>query len=136
MLDRVVFSCQQNGVNTFSREDNSIQELFPLLTYNFLKKIQFLNNYDRHWHEAQHTCSLSNEEPITTRQVTLWFVYPECFILMPSIIVYIEKIVFFDKNAGGKREITQIRCWIELSSLVKRTKFLFLFFIFISYALK
>jgi hypothetical protein len=26
------------------------------------------------------------------------------FILMPSIIVYIEKIVFLDKNAGGKRE--------------------------------
>ena len=40
---------------------------------------------------------------------------------MPSIIVYIEKIVFFDKNAGGKREITQIKCWIGLSSLVNRT---------------
>ena len=37
------------------------------------------------------------------------------FILMP-IIVYIEKIVFLVK----KREITQIKCWIELSSLVNR----------------
>jgi hypothetical protein len=44
------------------------------------------------------------------------------FILMP-IIVYIEKIVFFlEKNASKKREITQIKCWIELSSLVNRTE--------------
>ena len=42
------------------------------------------------------------------------------FILMP-IIVYIEKIVFLEKNASNKREITQIKCWIELSSLVNRT---------------
>jgi hypothetical protein len=42
------------------------------------------------------------------------------FILMP-IIVYIEKIVFLEKNASKKREITQIKCWIELSSLVSRT---------------
>jgi hypothetical protein len=43
------------------------------------------------------------------------------FILMP-IIVYIEKIVFLEKkNASKKREITQIKCWIELSSLVNRT---------------
>jgi hypothetical protein len=41
------------------------------------------------------------------------------FILMP-IIVYIEKIVFLEKNASNKREITQIKCWIELSSLVNR----------------
>jgi macrodomain Ter protein organizer (MatP/YcbG family) len=41
------------------------------------------------------------------------------FILMP-IIVYIVKIVFFEKNATKKREITQIKCWIELSSLVNR----------------
>ena len=41
------------------------------------------------------------------------------FILMP-IIVYIEKIVFLEKNASKKREITQIKCWIELSSLVNR----------------
>jgi hypothetical protein len=39
------------------------------------------------------------------------------FILMP-IIIYIEKIVFLEKNASTKREITQIKCWIELSSLV------------------
>ena len=38
------------------------------------------------------------------------------FILMP-IIVYIEKIVFLEKNASKKREIF----WIELSSLVNRT---------------
>ena len=42
------------------------------------------------------------------------------FILIP-IIVYIEKIVFLEKNASKKREITQIKCWIELSSLVNRT---------------
>jgi hypothetical protein len=41
------------------------------------------------------------------------------FILMP-IIVYIEKIVFLEKNASKKMEITQIKCWIELSSLVNR----------------
>jgi hypothetical protein len=43
------------------------------------------------------------------------------FILMP-IIVYIEKIIFLEKNASKKREITQIKCWIELSSLVNRTE--------------
>jgi hypothetical protein len=43
------------------------------------------------------------------------------FILM-SIIVYIEKIVFLEQNASKKREITQIKFWIELSSLVNRTK--------------
>ena len=37
------------------------------------------------------------------------------------IIVYIEKIVFLEKNASKKREITQTKCWIELSSLVIRT---------------
>jgi hypothetical protein len=42
------------------------------------------------------------------------------FILMP-IIVYIEKIVFLETNESKKREITQIKCWIELSSLVNRT---------------
>ena len=39
-----------------------------------------------------------------------------------SIIVYIEKIVFLEQNASKKREITQIKFWIELSSLVNRTK--------------
>ena len=39
------------------------------------------------------------------------------------IIVYIDKIVFLEKkNASKKREITQIKCWIELSSLVNRTE--------------
>ena len=42
------------------------------------------------------------------------------FILMP-IIVYIKKIVFLEKYASKKREMTQIKCWIELSSLVNRT---------------
>ena len=42
------------------------------------------------------------------------------FILMP-IIVNIEKIVFLERNASKKREITQIKCWIELSSLVNKT---------------
>ena len=42
------------------------------------------------------------------------------FILMP-IIVYIKKIVFLEKNASKKREITKIKCWIELSFLVNRT---------------
>jgi hypothetical protein len=47
------------------------------------------------------------------------------FILMPTI-VYIEKIVFFEeilspKNASIKREISQIKCCIEFSSLVNRT---------------
>ena len=37
------------------------------------------------------------------------------------IIVYIEKIVLLEKNASKKREITQIKFWIELSSLVNRT---------------
>ena len=37
------------------------------------------------------------------------------------IIVYIEKIVFLERNASKKREITQIKCWIELSSLVNKT---------------
>ena len=36
------------------------------------------------------------------------------------IIVYIEKIVFLEKNARKKREIIKIKCWIELSSLVNR----------------
>jgi hypothetical protein len=42
------------------------------------------------------------------------------FILMP-IIVYIEKIVFLEKNASQKRKITQIKYWIKLSSIVNRT---------------
>ena len=38
------------------------------------------------------------------------------------IIVYIEKIAFLGgKNASKKRELTQIKCWIELISLVNRT---------------
>jgi hypothetical protein len=41
------------------------------------------------------------------------------FILMP-IIVYIEKILFLEKNASKKRKITQIKCWIGLSSLVQQ----------------
>jgi hypothetical protein len=41
------------------------------------------------------------------------------FISMP-IIVYTEKIVFIEKNASKKREMTQLKCWIELSSLVNR----------------
>ena len=36
------------------------------------------------------------------------------------IIVYTEKIVFIEKNASKKREMTQLKCWIELSSLVNR----------------
>jgi hypothetical protein len=27
-------------------------ELFPLFDLEFLQKIQFLNNYDRHWNET------------------------------------------------------------------------------------
>ena len=42
------------------------------------------------------------------------------FISMP-IIVYTEKIVFIEKNASKKREMTQLKCWIELSSLFNRT---------------
>jgi hypothetical protein len=41
------------------------------------------------------------------------------FILM-HIIVYIEKIVFLEKNASKKREKTQIKCWVEFLSLVNR----------------
>jgi hypothetical protein len=41
------------------------------------------------------------------------------FILMP-IIVYIEKIVFFEEILSKKGGITQIKCWMELSSLVNR----------------
>ena len=37
------------------------------------------------------------------------------------IIVYVEKILFLERNASKKREITQIKCWIELSSLVNKT---------------
>ena len=37
------------------------------------------------------------------------------------IIVYIEKIVDLEKNASKNMEITQIKCWIELSSRVNRT---------------
>ena len=36
------------------------------------------------------------------------------------IVVYIEKIVFLEKNASKKRETTQIKYWIQLSSLVNR----------------
>jgi hypothetical protein len=35
------------------------------------------------------------------------------FISMP-IIVYTEKIVFIEKNASKKREMTQLKCWIPL----------------------
>jgi hypothetical protein len=54
-----------------TREDNSIQHFIWVIPPFWFKKIQFLNNYDRHWNETQQTCSLSNGEPITTRQVTL-----------------------------------------------------------------
>ena len=33
----------------------------------------FLKNYQRYPFETWNTCSLSKEEPITTRQMTLWF---------------------------------------------------------------
>jgi hypothetical protein len=58
------------GVTTIARLFffDILFELFPLLDLEFLQKIQFLNNYDRHWNETQHTCSLSNGEPITTRK--------------------------------------------------------------------
>jgi hypothetical protein len=41
------------------------------------------------------------------------------FVLKVAVrtVAYIEKIVFLEKNASKKREITQIKCWIELSSL-------------------
>jgi hypothetical protein len=31
-----------------------------------------------------------------------------------------EKIELLENNASKKREITQVKCWIELSSLVNR----------------
>ena len=55
--------------NLLTREDNSIQHflwVIPPVWLRISSKIQFLNNYDRHWNETQHTCSLSNGEPITT----------------------------------------------------------------------
>ena len=36
------------------------------------------------------------------------------------VIVYIEKIVFLENYTSKKREITQIKCWMELSFLVNR----------------
>jgi hypothetical protein len=42
------------------------------------------------------------------------------------IIVYTEKIVFIEKNASKKREMTQLKCWIELSSLFNRSSALVL----------
>ena len=56
-----------------------IRDIF-LVWLRFLPNLlQFLNNYDWQWNETRHTCSLSNGEPITIRQVTLWFAYPELF---------------------------------------------------------
>ena len=41
------------------------------------------------------------------------------FISLPIIII--EKIVFFEEILSQKGGITQIKCWMELSSLVNRT---------------
>jgi hypothetical protein len=89
----ILLTCQQIGINTFYKfcwqektTPSSISfELLPLLYLEFLKKIQFLNNYDGHWNETQHTCSLSNGEPITTSQVTLSFTYPFLLCYTPSL---------------------------------------------------
>jgi hypothetical protein len=43
-------------------------------------------------------CSLSNREPITTRQVTMWFVYPEL-----SALVYIWIITLLPKQEHRPR---------------------------------
>jgi hypothetical protein len=72
-------------------------ELFPLFDLAFLQKIQFLNNYDRHWNQTRHTCSLSNGEPITIRQVTLWFVYPELSALANKML---DGVVFSCQQIG------------------------------------
>ena len=75
-----------------------LSELFLLFDLEFLKKIQFLNNYDGHWNETQHTCSLSNGEPITTRQVTL-FAYMT--IIIRSVYNFVNCLQFnirYDKN--------------------------------------
>ena len=77
---------------------NILFELFPLFDLEFLQKIQFLNNYDRHWNETQHICSLSNGEPITTRQVTL-FAYMT--IIIRSVYNFVNCLQFnirYDKN--------------------------------------
>jgi hypothetical protein len=47
---------------------NSTWYLFTIKWLRICSKMQFLNNYDGQWNETRHTCSLSNGEPITTRQ--------------------------------------------------------------------
>jgi hypothetical protein len=74
-----------------------------------------LSNYDRHWNETQLTFSLSNGEPITTRQLTLWFAYSELSALVSTV-----HRNFFEKILSQKGGITQIKCWMGLSSLVNR----------------
>ena len=49
---------------------------------SFFVKSPCLKNYQRYPFETWNTCSLSKEEPITTRQMTLLFVYPELFALV------------------------------------------------------
>ena len=44
----------------------------------------FLKNYHRYPFETWNTCSLSKKEPITTRQMTLWCVYPELSVLVST----------------------------------------------------
>jgi hypothetical protein len=43
-----------------------------------------LNICDGYPFETWNTCTLSKEEPITTRQMTLWFAYPELSALVST----------------------------------------------------
>jgi hypothetical protein len=52
---------------------------------NYMNETQtnpFLKNYQRYPFETWNTCSLSKEEQITIRQMTLWFLYPELSALV------------------------------------------------------
>jgi hypothetical protein len=108
MLDRVVFSCQQNRVNTFYKCIEFQVNSFELLRnasglVKFFCQSPFLKNYQRYPFE---TCSLLKEEPITTRQMTLWFVYPELSALGINCRIYINKRNnVFSNHFQGKEDL-------------------------------
>jgi hypothetical protein len=117
MLDRVVFSCQQNGVNTF------------------YKCIEFqVNSFDSYWEiliilkqYPKFLCTMPKQGQITLDiQITG---SPALLQWVPHLIVnrYVEfhfnayhnywEIVFFKEILSQKGGITQIKYWMELSSL-------------------
>ena len=120
MLGGVVFSCQQIGVNTF------------------YKRIEFqVNSFDSYWEiliilkkYPQFLCTMSKQGQITLDIQITWS--PALLQWVPHLIVtrYVEfhfnayhnywEIVFFEEILSQKGGITQIKCWMELSSLINR----------------